>query len=74
MAGCSAAAAVSTDIIEASALAFLQVINRIAQRTVARRAHPADGRSAAAGNRIGDAGSAVILTDLASNSQLVTSV
>ena len=38
---------VSTDIIEASAQAYLQVINRIALQAVARRADPADRRSAA---------------------------
>ena len=34
--------AVSTDIVEASALAFLQVINRVATRQVIERLRPTD--------------------------------
>jgi 2-isopropylmalate synthase len=41
--------AVSTDIIEASALAFLQVINRIALRKAQSRLHPQTEKEVAAG-------------------------
>jgi 2-isopropylmalate synthase len=42
--------AVSTDIIEASALAFLQVINRIATRKAQSRLHPQTEKEVAAGS------------------------